>query len=87
MNIFKSAAGSFDIVVSDMTMPNMTGDQLAWELKKIRPDIPIIICTGYNKKISKENAAQIGIDGLLMKPIGISEMAKMIRNVLDASKE
>jgi YesN/AraC family two-component response regulator len=69
-----------------MTMPNMTGDQLARELIAIRPDIPIIICTGFSERISKEKAELYGIKGFLMKPVVKSEMAKMVRKVLDETK-
>jgi two-component system cell cycle sensor histidine kinase/response regulator CckA len=69
-----------------MTMPNMTGDQLARELMSIRPDTPIIICTGFSERLNEEKAKAMGIRGFLNKPIVKSEMAKMIRNVLDDEK-
>jgi len=83
LEAFKSTPDVFDPVVTDMTMPNMTGDQLAKELISIRPDIPIIICTGFSERINKERAESIGIKGFLMKPVVKSEMARMIRKVLD----
>ena len=61
----------------------MTGDQLAKELISIRSDIPVIIFTGFSERISKEKAFQDGIKGLLMKPVVKSEMARMVRHVLD----
>lgn len=67
-------------------MPNMTGDQLAKELKSIRPDIPVIICTGFSEKIHQVKAAFAGISGFLMKPVVKSDMAQMVRNVLDEFK-
>lgn len=70
-----------------MTMPNMTGDQLAEELISIRPDIPVIIFTGFSEKINKERAKAIGIKGFLMKPIVRSEMAQMVRKILDEAKD
>jgi two-component system, cell cycle sensor histidine kinase and response regulator CckA len=66
---FRSVPYNYDLVISDMTMANLTGDRLAQELMKIRPDIPIIICTGFSEKISPEKAQQLGIKGFLMKPI------------------
>jgi signal transduction histidine kinase/DNA-binding response OmpR family regulator len=72
----------FDLIITDMTMPRMSGEQLAIEAQKIKPDIPIILCTGYSKKISKEKAAAIGIGAVLMKPVTIREMAETIRTVL-----
>ena len=73
----------FDLIITDMTMPRITGDQLAVKAKKIKPDIPIILCTGYSKKISQSKASAIGISALLMKPVAAAEMAETIRKVLD----
>ncbi len=67
----KGSLREFDLAISDMTMPNMTGDMLARELLKIRPDIPIIICTGFSEQISEEKVNTIGISGFLMKPLTI----------------
>lgn len=82
----KATPASFDLVVSDMAMPNMTGDQFAGELISIRSDIPIIICTGFSERINKEKAAGYGVKGFLLKPIVKSEMAFMVRSVLDGVK-
>jgi PAS domain S-box-containing protein len=86
LELFRSKPNDFDIVITDMTMPNMNGDQLAGELIKIRTDIPIILSTGYSKKISDERAAMIGIKAFAMKPISKIELAKTIRKVLDKPK-
>ena len=56
LELFKAISNDFDLVITDMTMPNMTGDLLAVELMRVRPDIPVILCTGYSKKISEEVA-------------------------------
>jgi signal transduction histidine kinase/CheY-like chemotaxis protein len=77
------APDDYDIMITDMTMPRMSGDQLAIAAKKIKPDIPIILCTGYSKKISKERARAIGVNAFLMKPIALSDMAETIRAVLE----
>jgi len=74
----------FDLVISDMTMPHMTGDVLARELISIRPDIPIIVCTGYSDRINTDIASDIGIRELVMKPVVIKDIAQCIRRVLDA---
>jgi PAS domain S-box-containing protein len=84
VEVFRSNPDAFDIIITDMTMPNMTGDQLAKEILSIKPDMPIIICTGFSERINKEQAGIIGIKGFLMKPIIKSDMAQMVRNVLDA---
>jgi len=73
----------FDLVITDMTMPNMTGEQLALELMQIRPDIPIILCTGFSRKITEKKAKAIGIRAYLNKPLLKHEMAETIRRVLD----
>ncbi|WP_282706005.1 response regulator [Desulfatibacillum aliphaticivorans] len=83
---FKSNPDSFDLVISDVAMPKMTGDELARELISIRPDIPIILCTGFSERIDADKAAALGVKGLLMKPIISLEMAEMVRNVLDDTK-
>jgi len=84
LEAFRSAPGTFDALITDMTMPRMTGERLALELKKIRPDIPVILCTGYSDKISKEKAMEMGINAFLMKPVDRADLAKNLRRVLDA---
>ena len=84
--LFRTKPNDFDLVVTDMTMPNMTGDRLAIELMKIRPDIPVILCTGYNKKISDESASEMGIKAFVYKPIVKADLAKTVRKVLDEAK-
>jgi two-component system cell cycle sensor histidine kinase/response regulator CckA len=66
-----------------MTMPNMTGDKLAVEMMKIRPDMPVILCTGYSKTITETRASEIGIKAFVLKPLIKKELAKTIREVLD----
>ena len=83
---FKANPSSYDLVVTDMSMPNIPGDKLAQEIKTIRSDVPIIICTGFSERIHENNLQQMGINGLLMKPIVKSELAKTIRKVLDEAK-
>lgn len=83
---FKANTDAFDLVVTDMTMPNMTGDQLAKRLLAINPDIPIIILTGFSERINKDKIENLGIKGFLMKPVVISDMAQKIRSVLDESQ-
>jgi CheY-like chemotaxis protein len=83
LELFAKNPDQFDLVVTDMTMPNMTGDKLAGELQKIRSGIPILLCTGFSELISKEKAASLGIEGFLMKPVGLKDLSSMIRNILD----
>ncbi len=86
LEAFKTNSDQFDMVLSDMSMPNMTGDQLAGEIKKIKPDIPVIICTGFSERINRDNAEAIGVNAFLMKPIVKTDMAKTIRRVLDGTQ-
>lgn len=83
MECFKTDPNRFDLVLTDMTMPGMRGDKLAMEILSIRPDIPIVLCTGYNKQISEEKAKETGIQAFLMKPLTQRELANTVRRVLD----
>jgi CheY-like chemotaxis protein len=85
LEAFRTNPGAYDLVISDMTMPNMTGEQLAEELIAVNPAIPIIICSGFSENISREKAKLIGIKEFLMKPITISEMSQKVRGVLDGN--
>ncbi len=69
-----------------MNMPYMTGEQLAREVISIRPDTPIIVCTGFSEKINENNIQSMGIRGILMKPLVRSDMAKIVRNILDSAE-
>jgi len=86
LEIFKSNPNKYDLVITDMTMPGMTGDKLAKEILSIKLDMPVIICTGFSERINKEQAEAIGVNGFLMKPVVSSEMAQMVRNVLDEAQ-
>lgn len=83
LELFRSRPGDFDLIITDMTMPNMTGAMLAMELIALRPDIPVILCTGYSKKISAEKALNIGIKAFVYKPMVKADLAKTVRKVLD----
>jgi PAS domain S-box-containing protein len=83
LEAFRANSDKFDLVITDMTMPNMSGDKLASELIKIRPDIPVVLCTGFSERMPKEKAKSMGIKGFLMKPIIRKDLSKMIRGVLD----
>jgi len=83
LEAFRANPQGYDLVITDMTMPNMTGEQLAKELIAIQPDIPIIICTGFSERLGREKAKAIGIKEILMKPITLLEMSRTVRRVLD----
>jgi PAS domain S-box-containing protein len=86
LELFRSNPDDFDLVITDMTMPEMTGDKLATELMSIRRDIPVILCTGYSSKISDKIAADIGIKAFAYKPVSKVDLAKTVRKVLDEAK-
>lgn len=86
LEAFKVTPDKFDMIITDMTMPNMTGVKLAAEIHKIRPDIPVILCTGFSNGINKTNHLEKGISALVMKPITKSELSKVIRDILDKNQ-
>lgn len=83
LSVFQSDPDFFDLVITDMTMPKMSGAELARELMLIRPDIPVMICTGHSDFIDAQKAREIGIAAYVTKPIVIKEISTAIRNVLD----
>ena len=80
---FAEAPDSFDLVITDMTMPKLTGDRLIEEILSIRPGLPVIICTGYSDQLSETRVREIGARALLMKPFEIGALAQKVREVLD----
>lgn len=83
LKLFKVKPSEFDLVITDMTMPNMTGEKLAVELMKIRSDTPVIICTGYSRYISEKKAKDMGVRAFVMKPLMMRDLARTVRKVLD----
>jgi two-component system, cell cycle sensor histidine kinase and response regulator CckA len=83
LETFRRTPDLFQLVITDMTMPEMTGDKLSKSVKEIKLDIPVILCTGFSEKINRKTALDFPVDGFLMKPIDIKKMAETIRNVLD----
>ncbi len=84
LNFFRKEPEKFDLVITDQTMPYLTGLDLAGELLKIKADIPIILCTGHSDKVTPERAQETGIKVFLMKPLDKHELAEAVRKVLDA---
>ncbi len=83
LELFRSKPDRFDLVITDMTMPDLAGDALSLEIMAIRPDIPIILCTGFSPLIDEEKALGMGIRAFVTKPILRREIAEVIRRVLD----
>ena len=86
LKLFKANPDRFDLVITDMAMPNMPGDILSAELIKVRLDVPVILCTGYSSKISDETAMEIGVKAFAYKPIARHDLAKSVRRVIDEAK-
>ena len=86
LELFRASPDRFDLVITDMTMPGMTGDKLAQEILKIRPDIPTILCTGYSDKIDSESASELGISEFIAKPVDRRDLATIVRKVLGEPK-
>jgi len=82
-NLFRHNPARFDLVMTDMTMPYMTGEKLAGKILAIRPDVPIILCTGYSEQITEKRARELGIQAFVMKPLVMRDLAATIREVLD----
>jgi PAS domain S-box-containing protein len=82
LEAFRAAPERFDLVITDYTMPHMTGESLARELRRIRPDIPIILCTGFSHTMTAEKAKALGIDAFCMKPLLFRDLGLVIRQVL-----
>ena len=85
LKAFEANPEKVDIVITDMTMPGMTGDKLANKLLTIKPGLPIIICTGYSERINEINTYALGIKEFLMKPILKNDLAKLVRISLDGA--
>jgi signal transduction histidine kinase/ActR/RegA family two-component response regulator len=83
LKVFAEHPHNFDLVITDMTMPYLTGDQLAQKMLDIEPNIPVILCTGFNEIITEEKALAMGIQKFVMKPIVKNDLATTIRTVLD----
>ena len=84
LDLFQAEPGRFNLIITDYTMPHMTGVELARRIIEIRPDIPIILATGFSAMVTPEKARTVGIRELVMKPISIKDLAMTVRKVLDA---
>lgn len=85
LEVFRDSLASapFELLVTDMTMPHLTGVDLAGELHRMVPDLPVIVCTGFSEQISEDRARGLGIQGFLTKPVVARELAELVRKVLD----
>ncbi|XOF33907.1 MAG: DUF3365 domain-containing protein [Candidatus Electrothrix sp. YB6] len=87
LQLFQEAPDSFDLLITDHTMPGMTGSELARVILEQRPDLPVILCTGYTAALSEEEALQLGIRRYAVKPLNAKKLAEIVREVLDESRK
>jgi len=83
LEAFKAQPDKYDLVITDQTMPHLTGQALAREMMAVRPDIPVILCTGHSDLVDEDRAKETGIRAFVMKPLVMSEFANTIRDALD----
>jgi CheY-like chemotaxis protein len=86
LETFRMAPQHFDLVITDQTMPHLTGEALSRQIRKLRPDIPIILCTGFSYTMTMEKASALGIQAFLMKPLVTRDLALTVRRVLDQQR-
>jgi CheY-like chemotaxis protein len=82
LETFRTQPEDFDLVITDRTMPHLTGEELAGKMLGLRPDLPIILCTGFSEAVFPEMAGDMGIREIIIKPISTRVMAETIRRVL-----
>src|SRR5207249_2029184 len=83
LKTFQAAPWQFDVVITDQTMPVMTGERLVRELRRIRPDVPIILCTGFSHTMTASKAQALGVDAFLLKPLEVRELGLALQQVLE----
>jgi PAS domain S-box-containing protein len=86
LDVFRAKPEEFDLIITDYTMPHMNGIDLARELLLLRPDIPVILCTGFSEKVTDKTAKDAGIRGFAMKPLDRMQFAELVRSTLDNKK-
>ncbi|MFH2092090.1 MAG: ATP-binding protein [Pseudomonadota bacterium] len=87
LSAFKAEPDKYDILVTDMTMPEMMGTQLIEKIQRIRPDFPVILCTGFSEQIDQAGADEMGVQGYLTKPVLMDDLSLAIRKILDRKKQ
>ena len=83
LTFFRQNPDDFNLVITDQSMPEMSGLEMAEEMLKIRADIPVLICTGYSKELTEEKIRGSMVKGMIMKPFSLHEVSRIIRQTLD----
>jgi CheY-like chemotaxis protein len=81
---FKAHPEEYDLVITDMSMPEMSGDEMALTIKAIRSDIPVIVCTGFSADITESSAQKKGFDAFLLKPVQLQDLARVVHRLVGA---
>jgi CheY-like chemotaxis protein len=87
LDLFRADPGLFDLIITDMTMPHMTGDKLARQIMEIRLGMPVILYTGFSEDITEGQARAMGIRGFVMKPSKMKDLSEIIRKVLECDSQ
>jgi len=87
LEAFKAAPDRYDLVITDMTMPHVTGLQLAQQLKALAPEVKVIVCTGFSEQVDAQKAVDLGLAGFIMKPMLKAEIAALIRKAIEGQAE
>ncbi|HSM94290.1 MAG TPA: ATP-binding protein [Anaeromyxobacteraceae bacterium] len=83
---FEDTPGQWDAIVTDMTMPSVTGEELVRRARLLRPDVPVILCTGYSEKMTPQIAASLGVDRFALKPVAPADLRRLVREAIDARR-
>ena len=83
LDVFRQDPGKFDLIITDQTMPVLTGLELAQQAMAVRAEIPVILYTGYSATINGEEVRRIGIKEFMMKPLSMTNLSAVVRRVLD----
>jgi CheY-like chemotaxis protein len=83
LDLYRKRPGDFDLVITDMTMPGLTGDVLIERLREVRPNVAVMLCSGYSERISREKLKTLGVRAFAMKPLMVRELAEKVREILD----
>jgi len=86
LETFRANPESFDLLMTDQTMPGLTGDALIREVRRIRPALPVVLCTGYSQVMDAEKAKEMGIDAFVMKPLEGDQVGQIVSQVLAARR-
>lgn len=83
LQLYLADPQQFDLVLTDLTMPNMTGEKLAAEIKRVRPNLPVVVVTGFSEKMDEEKSRLMGVNGYLLKPVLKKDLAQLLRQIFD----